>query len=244
MHKRKKKTAFKSVLDKNVPFSFKESYKTLRTNLEYATSVEKRSCILVTSATAEEAKTTTALNLAITLAENRKRVVVVECDMRKPTLGAYVGIRKNEDGLIDYLTQNTVPKKLIQRIDRYNISVILSGGVSPNPSELLHDKKMDLLFDFLKRQFDYVIVDAPPISVVTDAAIIGQKTDGAILVVRSGYTPTRTVRQAQKRLESIGITVLGVVLTRFDAKKAGWRSGYSYYKDSKYNYGYGKPERN
>lgn len=239
MHKKRKKSRFRAVSDKNIPFAFKESYKAIRTNLEYATSAEKRNCILVTSTLPEEAKTTTALNLAITLAENGKRVVVVECDMRNPTIGGYVGIRDNVSGLIHYLTQSTVSKDLIREIERYNISVILSGGISQKPSELLHDIKMDVLFEFLKGQFDYVIVDAPPIAVVTDAAIIGQKTDGAILVVRSGFAPAKTIRREKKQLESVGINVLGVVLTRYDAKKAGWRSGYSYYRASKYSYGCG-----
>lgn len=236
MKNRKKVSRFKSVLDKNAPFAFRESYKTLRTNLEYTMLQKNAKCILITSAISEEAKTTTALNLAITLAESNKRVIIVECDMRKPSLGRYVGIKTEENGLVDYLTQDSVPDTLIRRIDRFNIHVIPAGRASQRAAELLHNKKMDVLLNCLRDRFDYVILDAPPVSIVTDASIIGRKTDGAILVVRSGFAPTKTIKLAKQRLESVGVKIFGVVLTCYDDKKAGWRSGYSYYG----GYQYGK----
>lgn len=232
MRNRKKNVKFKSVLDKNVSFAFRESYKTLRTNLEYTQPNEK--CILITSALSEEAKTTTALNFAITLAENNKRVIIVECDMRRPSLGRYVGLKKPEYGLVDYLTQDSVSDALIRKMERFNIYLIPAGKASQNAAELLNSEKMDVLLTFLKKRFDYVILDAPPVSIVTDALVVGRKTDGAIMVVRSGFAPTKTIRLAKQRLESVGIKIYGVVLTCFNEKKAGWRSGYSYYGSYRY----------
>jgi capsular exopolysaccharide synthesis family protein len=117
------------------------------------------------------------------------------------------------------------------------ISVIGAGVVPPNPSELLNTTRMQELVELLKHNYDYVILDAPPVTVVTDAAVVGSLTDGALLVVRSKFASARTVRQAKAKLENVGIRILGGVLTRFNMRKSGWRAGYDY---NQYEYGYGQ----
>ena len=119
-----------------------------------------------------------------------------------------------------------------------NIHVITAGTVPPNPSELLEKGIPDLL-EQLKERFDYVILDAPPVSLVTDAAILGRIADGAILVVRSRYAPRETVKLAKQKLTSVGVKIFGVVLTRFEEKKVHRNTGYAY----SYQYSYGEEEQ-
>lgn len=230
-------TKFQSVLDKNAPFTFVEAYKTLRTNLDFASSARKVKSIVVTSAVPEESKSTTSINLALTLAGSHHSVVVVECDLRKPTMRKYLNLERGTKGLSALLADSATLEECLQNVEGLGISVIHAGAIPPNPSELLNQDRMKELIETLKAYFDYVILDAPPITVVTDAAVVGRMADGALLVIRSKFAPTKTVRLAKQRLEAVNVKILGAVLTRFNAKKSGWRSGYDY---EGYEYGYGQ----
>lgn len=226
-----------TILTKDAPFPYIEAYKTLRTNLDFVSSANGIKSILVTSAIPEETKSTTAINLAITLAESNYSVIVVECDLRKPTLRKYLKLERGKKGLSSLLSAGLAPDECIVNVDSLGISVIHAGTVPPNPSELLNQERMRELIEVLKQSYDYVILDAPPITVVTDAAIVGRMADGALLVVRSRFAPTKTIRLAKERLQAVNVKVLGAVITCFDVKKSGWKSGYDY---ERYEYGYGQ----
>ena len=218
----------------DVPFNYVESFKSLRTNLNFIAATEKLNTFILTSAIPGEGKSNTAINLAITLAEDNKSVVVVDCDLRKPSLNRYLKLGRNFKGLTDILTGNaTVDEALIQFED-LGIHVLTAGAVPPNPSEMLSAEPMQKLVEDLKGAFDYVILDTPPVSVVTDAAILGRYADGALLCVRSDYAPKETVQLAKERLTAVGVRILGVVLTGFDAKNDHKSSAYSYTYEYEY----------
>ena len=223
-----RETQFLSVLSRGIPFAYVEAYKALRTNLEFVSSVNGVKSIVVTSALPAESKSTTAINLAATLAKGGKSVILVECDMRKPSLRKYLAVGRRQKGLSAILTANAGIEECIVEVENMGIHVIHAGAIPPNPSELLNQERMKKLIETLKERYDYVILDAPPAAVVTDAVIVGRMVDGVLLVVRSRFAPARTVRLVRQRLESVNINILGVVLTRFDEKRAGWRSGYQY----------------
>ena len=218
----------------DVPFNYVESFKSLRTNLNFIAATEKLNTFILTSAIPGEGKSNTAINLAITLAEDNKSVVVVDCDLRKPSLNRYLKLGRNFKGLTDILTGNaTVDEALIQFED-LGIHVLTAGAVPPNPSEMLSAEPMQKLVEDLKAAFDYVILDTPPVSVVTDAAILGRYADGALLCVRSDFAPKETVQLAKERLTAVGVRILGVVLTGFDAKNDHKSSAYSYTYEYEY----------
>lgn len=229
---------FVSALSPNAPFSYVEAYKTLRTNLDFVAKAGKVKCVVVTSALPEESKSTVSINLALTLADGNKSVILVECDLRKPTMRRYLKLERGLNGLSAVLADTATLEDCIQTLDDSNVHVLTAGTIPPNPAELLDQERMHELIEELKARYDYVILDAPPITVVTDAAVVGRMADGALLVVRSRFAPTRTVRLALQRLQAVNIKVLGAVLTRFDTQKAGWRTGYTY---SSYEYGYRQP---
>ena len=246
MQQKKKKNGavrssnFVSVAAKDTPFAYTEAYKALRTNLDFLTKASGVRSVVITSAVPEESKSTTAINLAITLASSGKSVVLVECDLRKPVLRKYLKRELGQSGLAAYLAGLVGLEDCIVHLQDLGICVIGAGVLPPNPSELLNCDRMSGLIETLKLNFDYVLLDAPPVTVVTDAAVVGVKADGALLVVRSKFASARTVRQAKTRLESVGVRILGGVLTRFDMRKSGWRGGYDY---KNYEYGYGMSKR-
>jgi len=231
---------FISVAAKDTPFAYAEAFKTLRTNLGFLTNTSGVRSILITSALPEESKSTTAINLALTLASSGHSVVLVECDLRRPVLRKYLRRELGQTGLASYLAGVVGLEDCLVTLPDLGISAIPAGVIPPNPSELLNSLRMRDLIETLKLNFDYVLLDAPPVNLVTDAAVVGRMTDGALLVVRSRFASARTIRQAKARLDSVGIRILGGVLTRFDLKKSGWRGGYDY---RTYDYGYGRGRR-
>lgn len=245
--KQKKKEPSKRLLRlvtaPNMPFGYVEAYKSLRTNLKFITAAGGANSFVITSALSMESKSNVSINLAITLAEENQKVILVDGDLRKPSIHKLLKMRTGGRGLSGVLTGDVELADAIMHLDKYNIDVLPVGAVPPNPTELLSQKRMNILLKFLKKQYDYVIVDAPPISVVTDAAIIGGIVDGALLVVRSDYAPVEMVQLAKKKLEDIDVKIFGVILSRFDAKKAGKRSGYYYSYNNYYDYSYDKDQK-
>lgn len=155
-------------------------------------------------------------------------MILVECDLRKPSVRRYLKIGRGQKGLSSILTSNVGVEECIVEADTMGFHMIHAGAIPPNPSELLKRKQMGHLIEKLKESYDFVILDAPPVTVVTDAAIVGRMADGALLVVRSKFAQTKTVRLAKHCLESVNVPLLGVVVTRFNEKRSGWRSGYQY----------------
>lgn len=231
-NKKKSQRRLQLITSKNMPFQYVEAYKALRTNLNFIASTNDARSFVITSAIPEESKSNVTINLAVSLATGDKKVVIVDCDLRKPVMHKYLKMGHNTRGLTSVLSGEIPLEKSIYRFDELNIHVLTAGAVPPNPSELLAQDKMKQVIETLKAHFDYVILDAPPVSVVTDAAVLGSYVDGAIMVVRSRFAPRETIQLAKRKLESVNVKIFGVVLTRFNTRKAGRNSGYTY------SYGY------
>ncbi|MDP9827565.1 polysaccharide biosynthesis tyrosine autokinase [Kineosporia succinea] len=210
-----------------------EAFRTLRTNLQFADVDNPPRVIAVTSALPDEGKTTTACNIALILAQSGARVVLVEGDLRKPAVSRYLGI-SNGAGLTNVLAGQHDLRDVVVGYERDLLAVLPSGPTPPNPSELLGSQQMRHLLDTLAEHYDVVIIDAPPLLPVTDAALIATAADGAILVVRHGRSRREEAERALKSLEAVSAKMLGTVLNFAPRKKgAGGYDGYGY--------GYGQP---
>ena len=160
-----------------------------------------------------EGKTTTSINLARVLAQDNKKVVLIDCDMRKPAAHTRLK-RQNESGLSDYLSGN-VNKLRIQRIPGEEIAFISSGPIPPNPAELLNSKRMEELVEKLSQRCDFILLDSPPIQAVSDSLALCRIVDGTIIVVRYGKTTYDKLTAGMKKLSDIKAHVLGFVLNRY-----------------------------
>jgi capsular exopolysaccharide synthesis family protein len=199
-----------AVTDPRSPLA--EQYRTLRTNLLATSPEQPLKMVVVTSAVPGEGKSVTSVNLACCLAEEEhRRVVVVDADMRKPTVHRLLGV-DNQRGLSDYLSGGTMLELVLQRSSLPNLWVLPSGRVPGNPAELLGGKRMDDLAR-LKRDYDFVVLDSPPVVSTTDAAVLSPRVDGTLLVVRMERTPREVARHAVELLRKSRANVVGTVLT-------------------------------
>ena len=208
------------ITDKKMPFGYVEAYKSLRTNLDFMAGSMDVHTLVITSTVPEESKSNVAINLALTLAESGKKVALVDCDLRKPVLHRYLKAGHNVKGVSNVLSNQCTLDEALQELKEMNMTFLPAGTPPPNPSEMLSQPQMQAMVDTLRQKFDFVIFDAPPVSVVTDAA----------------------VRGAVKKLQDAGVRVLGSVLTRYDMKKALKGSSYAYSYAYNYNYAYGKQD--
>lgn len=194
-----------------------EAYRTLRTNMEFSNLDKNLRVILVTSAGAEEGKSTTLSNLAVTIAQSGKRVILVDADLRRPTLHQTFGL-KNSVGLTDMVRDETIlANPPTQETTVPNLRVLTSGQLPPNPAEILGSKRMSEILAALLERADMVLLDAPPVLAVTDAAVLSSKVDGVLLVVSAGKTKRESARKAQAQLEKINARVIGAVLNNVKA---------------------------
>lgn len=220
----------------DAPFQFVEAYKSLRTNLEFLSSAGNCKTILITSSVPEEGKTNVAVNLAMTIAASGKRVVLVDCDLRTATISRYLRIPRSHAGLTNVITskdEGALATALV-RVKDSGITVLTAGTIPPNPTELLSAPMTEKIFVSLQKAFDYVIVDTPPVSLVTDAAVLCRMADGVLLVVRPGVTTIQSAQLSKKNLEAVNAHILGVVMNGYNGKQSGRRDGYSY----AYSYSY------
>ncbi len=230
-------------LSPSLKFKVEESYKSIRANITF--SLMKKGCkkIVFTSSVAGEGKTTTTINLAISFAQAGQKVLLIDGDLRKPKIHQYFSI-SNTPGLTDYLG-STVSASNQDRVDLFsivhvteyeNLSVICSGSIPPNPAEILGSEPMANFLDDVSNDFDYIIIDTPPINIVSDALPIIRESDGVVLVVRYNQSTHPEVEKAIAALEFIDAKILGFVVNFVETKSGG---KYNYGKYSKYRYGYG-----
>jgi capsular exopolysaccharide synthesis family protein len=208
-----------------------EAFRALRTSLLFSQSASTMRRLVITSSTPSEGKTTTSANLAITFAQQGMKVLLVDCDLRRPQIHATFGIGK-DPGLTELLLGYATSEKAIRPTQVENLSVLTTGTLPPNPAELLGGPRMQELLDQLAEEFDLVLLDTPPLGAASDAAVLAAKADGALLVVRAGKTDRATAAHAMQQLRSVGARVLGAVLNDPDAtvgKYGGYYYYYSYY---------------
>ena len=223
----------KAVFGKDLSFAAAEAYKLLRTNILFALpDGQKCRVIGVTSAISGEGKSTTALNLSYMLAQAGERVLLIEGDMRLPTISRHLYLPPSP-GLSNALAGLCETKEIIWESGLHKrLQVISSGDIPPNPSELLGAKSIGILLEVLSGDYDFIIFDLPPVTEVADALVVSKLTDGMIVVVRQNYGSRRALADAMQQLEYVDAKVLGFVMTR-----ARMGKGKKYYK--RYG-GYGK----
>ncbi len=228
------------------PFAIKEAYNAIRTKLMFTGKGEKCPVFAVTSSMTHDGKTTNAVNLAISIAFAGKKVLLIDGDMRKPTVYRYFNT-ENANGLSEILAGLT-NEVHIRKTDVDNLHILTSGLVPPNPAELFSSKQMDTLLDYVRKYFDFVIIDTPPINVVTDAATIAEKVTGYVYVVQSGKNHYYEVSYGLSAIQEMGGSVVGLIMNDPSGKAAnrfGYRKSSSYvnrrsYYHRGYNYGYGR----
>lgn len=201
-----------------------EAYRTLRTNIQYSSYDKKIQTIVVTSAEAAEGKSTVSGNLALTFAQSNNKVILVDCDLRKPSLHKKFQI-SNLIGLSEVILGKESIEHAIQKRND-NLYVLTSGKIPPNPSEMLASSAMNGLLNLLKEQFDVIILDSAPICAVTDAQVLSTRADGTIIVIRAERTKRDRVVEAKMLLDKVGANILGVVLQAVENTKGKY---YYYY---------------
>ena len=214
--------------------AFAEAYRSVRTALQFSTDTGVPRCLLVTSATPAEGKSTTALTLAKNFAQLGKRVLIIDADLRNPSLHRTLG-KNNELGLSNYLAGASKATEVIQATETPGLMYMPTGPLPPNPAELLMGPKMVSLVSIASEKFDQVIIDGPPVMGLADAPILANLAHGTLLVVEAGETRIGVAKNALKRLYAARAHVIGALLTKFSAKHAGYGYGYGGY--NYYSYG-------
>jgi succinoglycan biosynthesis transport protein ExoP len=212
-------------IDTRSPVS--EAYRAFRTSLLLA-SASSPKIIVITSSFAREGKTTTSVNLATVLAQMGKPVLLIDADLRRPRLQKVFPGKMNL-GLVNYLAANIPLEDTIQPTQVPNLSVVLSGPIPPNPSELLASDRMKHLIEDLRSKYAFVIFDSPPVLAVTDAIVLAASADGVVLTVHGGHTPRELVQRSAERLRLSNIPVLGALLNNLDLHQYGYTYRKSYY---------------
>lgn len=202
--------------------SVAESFRTLRTNIQHFKTDGSLDVIMFTSTEPREGKSTVLANLAVTFAMSDKRVLVIDCDLRKPIQHRIFD--KPNRGVTDYLIRNADLNRLIQNTGISNLDLLASGPVPPNPSELLASAKMEQLLIRLKGEYDLLLIDTPPVIAVTDACVLASKADGVVLVLAINTVAPELANQAKELIQNANGQICGVVLNRVEPKK-----GYGYY---------------
>ncbi len=216
---------------KNPKSIVSEAFRTLRTNIQFTNIDKSIKIIVVTSSGPGEGKTTIACNLATSIAQTDKRVLLIDCDMRKPRVHKVFGI-SNLDGLTNIL----MGEKRLSDVefkgdqDIKSLTLVTSGPIPPNPAELLGSRRMKDFLDDMRDQFDMIIIDSPPVNLVTDSAVLSTIADGVIMVVEVGKTDVDAAVSGKELLEKVNANLIGVVLNKIPTK------GRSYYNYSYYQY--------
>lgn len=215
-----------TILDPKSPIS--EQYRTIRTNIQFSSVDQEFKSIMVTSSAPGEGKSTTVSNLAVVLAQQGKKVLLIDADLRKPTVH-YTFNATNTYGFTSVLTKQMTIFQAAKETKIDNLMILTSGPIPPNPAELLASKSMEQFFEEAYREYDVLLFDTPPALAVADAQILANRCDGTILVVYSGKTEKDMVVKAKELLQSAQGKLLGVVLNHKDIKA----SNYYYYYGSK-----------
>ena len=235
MDKKQKKAGMNGdtlLLSQNSPFSVQEAYKSLRTNVAFSIAGGDSKCIGVTSPNRGDGKSSVAVNLAISFAQIGKKVVLVDCDMRLPTVAHKLGI-KRRPGLSDYLVGEKSINECIFSVSKLGFAVVPAGNIPPDPTTLLESKEMRELLGVLRNYYDYIIVDLPPVLPVPDAMILSKHIDGYLIVVKSGTAEYRNVSDALKQLQFADSNIIGFVYNGkpLPSKRSRkYRYNYTYYK--------------
>ena len=227
-----------SLLTEETPFRITEAYKAARTNITFALGASK-GCkrIIITSANPGEGKTTTTINLSIVFAQTDAKVLVIDADLRKPRIYRHLQLER-KNGLSDVLCGFIDVDSAIHHCEQYGIDCITSGQIPPNPAELLASEAMENLLDTLSERYDYIFIDTPPVTIVTEAAVLSKFANGVVIITRQNYTIHESLTKARENLLFANAKILGYILNDISANR--YHYGQYYYRGySSYSYEYG-----
>lgn len=213
-----------------------EAYRILRTNIQFTNIDKTIRSIVITSPGPGEGKTTIIVNLAAAMAQNNKKILLIDGDLRKPCVHTFFGL-DNVKGITNILSEDIEHTKIIQYTYIENLHILASGPIPPNPSELLGSQKIKFLLNEIKNEYDMVLFDSPPVCLVTDAAVLSTIVDGVILVCASGQTTIKNAKSAKVLLNNVNANILGVVLNKMAIKVRRYNKTvdyYSYYEGDSY----------
>lgn len=212
-----------------------EAVRCLRTNIQFLNAGKKNQIVVITSPLPQEGKTFIAANLAVVTAQSDKKTLLIDCDLRRPSVHKMFGV-SNKKGLSTLLASDVaaLDETSFVSTDIENLSILTSGPIPPNPAELLERKAMDNLLLKAREMFDMIYIDTSPLLSVTDPVIMSKKADGIILVVMADVTLEKVVTRAYSILKDAGVNMLGAVFNKLDT------SGGGYYRYRYYRYSYGK----
>lgn len=224
-------------------YAMTEELKTLRTNMLLCG--EDKKVILVTSSLSGEGKTGISTRLASSLAEVNKKVLLIDTDLRKSVMNKRIAQEKVEQGVTHYLAGQCSLADILCTTDIPGLHIMFAGTQAPNPTELLTSEKFKDMLEATRPAYDYIIMDAPPLGMVIDAAIIAEECDGAVIVVQSGTVRRKLVQSVKEKLDATSCPVLGVVLNKIDRQKNGYYYGryYGKYYGKRYEKYYGSGEK-
>lgn len=228
---------FDTFVNSNPKSQVAESLRSIRTNLLFMSADKRISKLLVTSPSPQEGKTTVATNLSIVMAQSGSRVLLVDLDMRRPRIHKIFDMNRPVKGISTMILGETSASESIISTEIPNLDLLVCGPTPPNPSELLHTEAFQRVFDEIVAMYDYIIVDSPPVGIVTDAAILSKMVDGTLMVLKSKKTTKEAVRHSLKVLTDIGAPVLGVLLNDLDLHNRKYGDQFYHYY-SKYGYYY------
>ena len=232
------KTPLKTMLCDGLSFAAAEAYKLLRTNLMFSLPDKPCRILGVTSSIRGEGKSTTAVNLAYTFAQAGKRTLLIDADMRLPSVAGKLNIH-GRPGLSNLLAGLTDEDDAMQQSKLLaNWYILPAGDIPPNPSELLGSERMHALLERCSKVFDFILIDLPPVNIVTDALVVSSWTDGLIAVVRENYTDSKALKACMYQIKQLGSKFLGFVMTDAAVGKGSYKR-YAKYGKYGYDYGYG-----
>ena len=225
-----------------------EAFRTLRTNIQFLMPDKHPQVIVLTSAFPSEGKTTSSINLALSLTHTGSSVVLIEADLRRPKVAQYLEFSDMAKGLSELISSAEEIslrriKGATRKFEGSELDVIPAGKIPQNPAELLSSKKFDLLIELLRKKYEYVIIDCPPILPVTDAAIVSTRADGALIVVHAGVTKRPHFYGTRDALKAVGTEILGVIINKIPNNAVGYEYGYRYGYTGYYG-GYYRPKKN
>ena len=221
----------KHILSKKSSFYLQEAYRALRTNVNFALADKEGSkVVMVTSSLQSEGKSLTALNLAIALGQMDQKVLLVDCDMRRPKLARLLNLNAPV-GLSNLLVDLSMLEVAIVNSTEHGIDLLLAGDIPPNPAELLSSTRMQRLLELMRERYDYVLLDSPPVDLVVDAVALSSKCDGVLFVVRTDQTERGAVIHGIDQLRYAGANILGFVFNGVTSQTA---TGYGKYRFQKY----------
>ena len=235
--KKKQTPAQKSgpqLVSESAPFEYVEAYNAFRTNFNFVTVAGKNRKVVVTSTLRDEGKSSLAINLSISLAQAGSKVLLIDADMRNPSVHRYMRLKKDPNAGLSNLLSGEVKVDDCMLTTEYGVDVIAGGSIPPNPAELIGSDAMKNLLDVAAEHYDYIICDAPPVGVITDAAALSPLCDGVLYVVRQKFANRNQIMTAIKSLQTVKAKILGIILTQYEIP----RKPSKYHHSSVDYYGY------